>query len=101
MTLVDELVAEVHHLADFVDRSEENRPDLGLLTHRVQLCARDATAEDQRRLHDALAVLEASIVRALDRLGDRLKAGGTHRSALAAYGSLRPFTTAQHVRSRA
>jgi hypothetical protein len=101
VTTVDELVGEVHRLADLVDRSEDERPDIGLLTHRIQVVARASDAEDQRRLHDALGVLEASVIRAMERLGERLKANGAHRHALAAYGSLRPYTSAQHVRSRA
>lgn len=101
MSTVDELVAERHHLAARIDRSEDERPDLCLLTHRVQVAARASTEADQRRLHEALGVLEGSVHRALDRLGERLKAVGAHRHALAAYGSLRPFTNGQHVRSRA
>lgn len=101
MTEVDELVAEVHRLADLVDRSEEERPDIGLLTHRIQIVARGASPEAQQQLHAALAVLEAAVVRAMERLGERLKAAGAHRHALAAYGSLRPFTSGQHVSSRA
>lgn len=101
MNTVEELVAEVHRLADRVDRSEDERPDLHLLMHRIQVVAARSSPDEQRRLHHALGVLEAAVHRALERLGGRLKAAGALRHALAAYGSLRPYTAAQHVRSRA
>lgn len=96
---VVDLVAELRSIAASVDRSEDERPDLTLTLVRVASAARDGTDEERHALHAAVGEVEASVRRALDRLSERLRSAGNRRQAIAAYGSLRPFTSGRQVRS--
>ncbi|MCA9493240.1 MAG: hypothetical protein KC621_25085 [Myxococcales bacterium] len=97
--LVTDLIGELRSIAASVDRSEEERPDLALTLTRVATAARDGTEDERLALHAAVGEVEASVRRALDRLSERLRSAGNRRQAIAAYGSLRPFTSGRQVRS--
>ena len=101
MSEVSRLVAEARMLAGQIDASEEDRPDVALLLMRVHVAAARATLAEQVALQEAVALLERSVQGAIDRLGERLRLQGAARSALAAYGALRPHSGSQFVRSRA
>lgn len=97
--VVDDLVGELRSLAATIDRSEDERPDLTLTLVRVASAAQEGTDDERHALHDAVGEVEAAVRRALDRLSERLRGAGNRRQAIAAYGSLRPFTSGRQMRS--
>lgn len=94
------LLAEIRDLARRVD--EDELPDLEIedLSARARLQGRSASRAEQADLLDAMAALEASVERSLERMAAALRENGQRRSAISAYGAVRAHTRAQNLRTR-
>lgn len=101
MSQVDDLVGELAAIIAALEGSEGEWVEPDALAERIDAVALDADDDGRRRLLAAVGHLEAAIVRAQDRVGERLRVIGIHRRALATYGTLRPHTAGQRVSSRA
>ncbi|MEQ1506438.1 MAG: hypothetical protein ABMB14_29695 [Myxococcota bacterium] len=94
------VVAEIRALARDVDSGSLAADKIGEAVARVRIVARITTSVDRAELGAALGELEAAVVRQMEVVGAQLRQMGNTRSAIAAYGSLRPHCKAQRLRTR-
>lgn len=92
--------AELRALADRVRRGEAAGAEVQDAAARAVVAARSGAAREILDLSDALAELQDAVFGELDRLAALRRRAGQERTALGAYGALRPFTRGQRLRRR-
>jgi hypothetical protein len=73
---------------------------VGGLMAQATTAGREATPLEQKQILAAFRELETAVARSLDRIADELRKAGTARTAMSGYGAIRPYTTAQRLRTR-
>jgi hypothetical protein len=100
LSRVAAVVAELLSLAERIRSGDEPGEAVTELLMRARLVARAAQPREVEELQRATAVLAAAVTERMEEIEQALRDTGSRRSAIAAYGSLRPYHSAQNLRTR-
>lgn len=73
---------------------------VGVLMAQATTAGREATPAERQQILAAFAELGAAVGRSLDGIRVELRKAGAVRTAMSGYGAIRPYTTAQRLRTR-
>jgi hypothetical protein len=100
LSRVAAVVAELILLAEQIRSGAEPGEAVTELLTRTRLVARAAQPREVEELQRATAVLAAAVTQRMEEIEGALRETGSRRSAIAAYGSLKPYQSAQNLRTR-